>query len=301
MPAMSPAWAEAPRKGTSNMTDHARPGADDAAVISIHFSRDVGWAGHEAMELARGYPSTVDSAFGAGAPAEIGVWQTTVPEAKFSAVLARLQASGYDRLDGPSTLMPDMKTVSIGLRRDGQSQPVMILVPVPGPPALKAAIDAIEAAMTEVRKHPVRVIRGEVSCREPHVARGGALALSLVLTNVGRQAVEIGNPAGREAGEWCGVRLAFEKPGQSDQQLDLVPADLHPSIADKRPTLSLAPGERLVLELRKVVEVSAGDYTLRVEYHDMTGETSEPSHVGGTLQLSAGKVKVTRGSWWKPW
>ena len=214
--------------------------------VAINFSREVGWSGSEGLELTRDGISTLDLSFNYDGRPEIGTWQAALPPERFDAAWALLRVSGYEKVPGPSTIQPGMKMLHLGVRRRQDQLPRMRGWLEP-PPEIVPTLAALDAAMAELRKHPLRVLRGQASLASARVKRGHEAVLSVRLTNVGSEVVTISNPLVGDPGspgDWSGVRLAFADPRgeESDEQLDISTADVRLSPSTREPTLHLATG-----------------------------------------------------------
>ncbi len=273
--------------------------------VAINLSRDVGWSGSEMMELARDAASSLDLSFNYDGHPEIGVWKATLPRERFAAAWAALRTSGYETLPGPSTIAPGTKQLFLGVRGPKEAAPQMRGFPMkPPPPELVPVLATLDAAIGELRKHPLRVLRGQAALVSPRVERGHEAVLSLRLTNAGTEPLTMGNPLVGDPGApgaWSGIRLVLVdvRGRQEQQQINVTPADLHSSSA-RTPTVTLAPGASLDLEIRRKIDVASGTHQVRVEYHNLIGESAEPRVVRGTLWLDAGQIKIDR-PWWKFW
>ena len=272
--------------------------------VAINFSRDVGWSGSEGLELIRDGSSTLDLSFNYDGRSDIGTWQAVLPPERFDAAWALLRVTGYKTLPGPSTVAPGTKMLSIGVRGREDQLPWIRGFSIEPPPELVPTVAALDAAMAEIRKHPLRVLRGQASLGSPRVKKGRRAALTVRLTNVGSQMLSISNPLVGDPGapgDWSGLRLTFKDPRgkEGDENLDVSTANVRSSLSTREPTLHLAPGASLNLEIRQGLDVPSGTYQLRVEYHNMIGDSSDSSVVPGTLWLDAGLVKVH--PWWMFW
>jgi len=270
--------------------------------VAIHFSRDVGWSGSEVMELSRDAASSLDLSFNYDGRPEIGVWQATLPRGRFEAAWVALRASGYERLPGPSTIAPETKQLYLGVRGPQEAVPQMHGFPMkPPPPQLVETLQAVEAVTSELRKHPLRVLRGQMTLSASHVKRGEELAFRLKLTNAGTHPLTTANPLATEPGTWSGVRLVLKDARGNERQIDVTPADLRSAAAARDALVLLAPGASLDVDVKTKVDVPTGVHSLRVEVHSLIGSAPDPSFVGGTLWLEAGNVTIKRGAWWKLW
>lgn len=279
----------------------AAPGAA-AEVISIHYTRDVGWSESIAAEITRREESTVDVGYNEDQRPEIGVYRLSLGERRFVDLLALLEASGYEKLPSADLLRPGSKTTSVGILRAGERVPTLRVFETI-PPSLAPTLRALEAMIDDLKKHPLRVLRGKIEWASSKVVRGQAVVLSIVLTNPGRGPVHWSSPLS-PAAEWNGIRLAFTKVGEkAERQQDLTGADVHlvGMGAATGSALILAPGQTITVEIRPKLDIPSGNYQVRIELHEMSGDEKDPHRIGGTLSLDAGRIAVKRESWWKIW
>lgn len=271
-----------------------------AEPVAISYSRAVGRSGSVALELVRAATSTLDVTFNYDEHPQIGSWRATLPEAAFTSALAKMREAQYQTLPGPSVTRPGANLVSLGERFEGDPQPHVRSFE-PDTPALAATQEALEAAIRELRAHPVRVVQGEVAVADERIERGAVSTLTLTLTNVGTEPLDLSNPLGQEPSTWSGIRLAFSNGSEDERQINLTPADLEPGEGKPEITATLAPGQSLSLHTRKKIDLPKGAYDLRVEYHSMVDVAAGPQLVGGALWLPVGRVEIVRGAWWKIW
>jgi hypothetical protein len=276
----------------------AAKGSDEP--VALHYAREVGWSGAVTLELVRGGASTLVTSFNHDGRPEIGCWQGPLPEGHFATALASMRAVNYQQLDGPHVLRPGAKRVSLGERASLDEVPRLRSLE-PDLSALAAVNEAMEAAMSELRAHPLRVVEGKVTVPETRVERGRAFAFTVALTNIGRAPLDLSSPRGQEAGAWSGLRLAFRNGREDERQVNLTPADLEPEEVEATATITLAPGQTLELRVCTEIDVPRGQYDLRVEYHGLGEGAGGPSLVAGSLWLPIGPVEVVRGGWRKLW
>jgi hypothetical protein len=272
------------------------------AAIAVNYSRDIGWAGTLAIEVQRAGESSVLQTFNEGDTPEIGLWRSPVTAAKFDQLLAQLNRSGYEQLRAPAAVPPGTKLVSIGVRLPGQDLPTIRAFPsLPEP--LTPVVIFLERLRSEIRAHPIRVLRGSASWKSRSVARSQDAGLGVTLTNVGTSAFNLANPLASTGSAWNGLRLVFtKKQGGGEQQQNLTTADLRfPPDADRAPMVSLAPGQSLRFEVCKKVEIPAGQHAVRFEYHSMSNRDDDAQFVGGVLWIDPGEITVKSGAWWKIW
>lgn len=270
--------------------------------VAINFSRAAGWSGSESLELQRDGVSTFDLTFNYDGGSEIGTWQAALPATRFVHVLAPLRSSGYETLPSPSQVAPGAKLLSIGVRNAGEKAPRMRGFPQKPPPAaLVPVVAALEAAIADVRRHPLRVLHGTVALRTSRVTKGAPLTVALTLSSAGTQALLTGDPRSTDPHGGSGVRLVFVSPGHEDRGIELTAADIRSPMKGSGPTARLDRGQKLELELHAKTSAPAGSYRLRVEYHSLVADDDQPELVTGTLWLDAGEVTVESGSWWKIW
>jgi hypothetical protein len=268
--------------------------------VAINFSRDVGWSGNEVMELSRDAVSSLDLSFNYDSRPEIGAWQAMLPRERFDAAWAALRASGYETLPGPTTIAPGTKLLSVGVRGPKEALPRMRGFPMkPPPPELVTAVQALEAAMAELRKHPLRVLRGQATLSASHIKRGEALAIHLKLTNAGTHSLTTANPLANDSSAWSGIRLVLKDARGNERQIDVTPADLRSPVTSRDVLALLTPGASLDIDVKTKVDVPTGVHSVRVEVHSLVGDSPDPRFVGGTLWLETGNVTIDRGAWWK--
>jgi hypothetical protein len=279
----------------------ADPAAAAAPVVSIHYSRSVGWAGHLMAEIVRAGESTaiLDTNEEGGSP-EIGVYRWSLGEARFVDLLKQLEASHLEQLGPPPLLQPGMKTASIGVRRAADQLPTLHTFTAL-PPTLAPTVRSIDAVIGELRKHPLRALRGQVSWPSAETVRGGKTVLTITLSNPGRQPLRWSNPLAA-GGEWSGLRLVFSKKGADDEVTrDLTGHDLQAEPPISGPALLLPPGQTIVLRAHPKVDLPSGTYQARLEIHDLHPEENAAERIGGVLSLNASHLTVKRDGWWKVW
>jgi hypothetical protein len=254
------------------------------------------------VELVKGAPSTVDLSFNYDGRPEIGVWRATLRDDRFDAAVAELAASGYEALPGPSLVKPGAKLVSIGVRRAGERAPRMRGFPVHAPPPqLAPAVVLLDAAIAEIRQHPLRVLRGRAALGAARIDHGGDLSVDLNLTNAGIEPLHLSNPMASPAKEWNGIRLVFVDGHGGERSIDLTPAAVSSDSALTGASLSLAAGANVHLRVRTNIDWPAGAGHLRVEVHHVGGDSDDAALVDGTLWLDAGPLTIARASRWKLW
>jgi hypothetical protein len=282
---------EAGMKGAPIMTQASDPAPRKAGpTVAVNFGRDIGWSGSREMEVQRDGMSTLVTTFSEDT-SEIGWWQASVTRETFDALVQALHDSGYDRLPGAGTMVPDTKVITLGERFEGEPLPVIWTCVTP-PPALGAVIGQLEGIEKRLRQHPLRVLRGAAT-----FVAGGAreAALDVTLSNVGTETLRLFNPltdarhAALERGDIGYLRLVFERQGVSDVQVDLTAADLFaPPDAPRTELCELRPGERLRFSARKKVDIKHGNYLARVVYAAPDSREGDPAFVGGVLSMRAG-------------
>ena len=285
-----------------------RPRPPGVPTVAINYGRDIGWAGSRAIEVQRDGVTTFVTSFN-DRGLEIGLWRSVVSRANFDELVARLRASGYERLAFEGTLDPETKVVTVGERLEGETLPILYAF-VTVPPELAPVIALLDAIETQVRANPVRVLRGSAAWAKADVQRGDPAVVEMTMTNVGAEALEMSNPLhdfaepGHAGGGWNGLRLAFNKEGAhgGDEQYDIAAADVRaPPDAARSETCLLQPGQGLRFEIRKDIHLGAGKYRSRVEYNSMVNRDTDPSFVGGVLSLDPGPLAVRGDPWWKFW
>jgi hypothetical protein len=278
----------------------APPSHPDDGTVAINFSQDVGWSGTVAMEVQQAGDSTCFTTYNHDGRPEIGVWQHPVAKERFAQLLALLKQSGYERIPTPSVVPPGTRAIVVGERKAGQAVPSIRTFPTL-PPALAPVAALIETIRSELQAYPLRVLRGEATLKAGSVGRGGALVMELKLTNVGGKALSFSNPLSPTEG-WNGLRLVLHPAsGAEERQVDLSSADVSAGGQSRSPVLSLGPGQTVRFELHPKLDVPAGKYPARFEYHSMATPSDDAQFVGGTLAIPVGDITVKRAAWWKIW
>lgn len=276
--------------------------------MAVNYGRDIGWSGSRATEVQRDGETTFFTSFNDRGQ-EIGLWRSVVARATFDELVARLHASGYERLATEGTFDPETKVVTVGERLDGEKVPILFTFATV-PPELAPVIALLDELETQVRATPVRVLRGTAAWANAELQWGAPAVVEVTMTNSGVQALEMSNPlhdfadSGHDGGGWNGLRLAFNKEGarDGDEQYDIAAADVHvPPNAARSETCLLQPGQSLRFEVRKKTGLDAGKYRSRVEYHSMVDRDTEANFIGGVLWLDPGPLAVRGGPWWKIW
>ncbi|HEU5058324.1 MAG TPA: hypothetical protein VFU21_17450 [Kofleriaceae bacterium] len=243
----------------------------DGAVVAVHYGRSFGPWGSEAIEVLREGPSTLSLSFNHDGPPEIGLWQHVVDPARFDELVAALRASRYQELPTPASTYPGMAPVSLGERVAGR-MPVLRSF-APATPELAGVLACLATVEAELRRHPVRVLRGGSRWRTSELARGALVEVELSLTNAGAQPLERESPHHGGPHGWTGLRLAFLRPNREQvAYVDLPAADVHAlAPAAAAPTLALAPGQSasFLLRTRLPPAVRPGRYqpVLEVKSH----------------------------------
>ncbi len=283
---------------------HPRPAG--GATVAVNYGRNIGWAGQSEIEVQRDGDSSALTTFNDGTP-EIGWWRASVSRMAFDDLVARLHASGYERLASSATLPPGTMVVTLGERLENEKAPILYPF-VRMPPALAPVVASLELIAKEVRSHPLRVLRG--SAEWGGVARDGEAAVVVTLANAGTEPFPMSNPLhdfdhprGKGQG-WNGLRLVLKMDGGGDEkQYDLTAADVRPPPgAVRTETLLMKPGESLRFEVHKKAGLRAGRrYQSRVEYASVATRADDPSLVQGVLWMDPGPLSVPAGPWWKGW
>jgi hypothetical protein len=267
------------------------PLGDDTVAIS--FSREVGRSQSEALEIARVGNSSFTTNYNHNGRPEIGRWQHPVTSERFEELLTLVKRSGYEQIPSLQEMPPEPHVVVFGERKAGQTRASLHLFDGV-PPVLAPVVAMIETLRSELLAHPVRVLRGEAKWSEVVAVRGRRSRIELRLTNVGNAELSFPNPLAHSEG-WNGLRLALRPAsGGEEHQVDLSDGDVSSAGRDRDPTLSLAPGQTVRLELRPKLDLPTGKYSSRLEYHSLQRLTGDTKLVCGTLALPMADLAVKR-------
>jgi hypothetical protein len=231
-------------------------GPPDTSVVAIHYSRSFGPWGSHSVAVQRDGESSLSLGFNGDGPPEVGLWQHALEAARFDELLAALRASRYQELPQPASPYPGMAPVSLGEWRAGQ-MPVMRSV-APDTPELAEVMACLARIESELRRHPVRVLRGAARWRRAELTRDVAVEIELTLTSAGAQPLERQHPKA----SWTGLALAYLRPNREQVAHTVLAAeDIH-AADPATPTLRLAPGESasFLLSTRLPAAVRPGQY-----------------------------------------
>ena len=173
--------------------ESAPPVNPPADPVAINYSKQVGWSGAVTVELIRGGTSTLIMTFNDDGKPEIGMWQGSLPDEAFALVLSKMREANYRTLAGPRVLVPGARRVGIGERAAGEQMP-SVRAFEQDVPALKGIEEAVEAAMNQLRAHPLRVLQGKASLAQTRLVRGAPFAFTVSLTNVGTEPLDLPIP-----------------------------------------------------------------------------------------------------------
>jgi len=263
---------------------------------ALHYSRHVGWAGSILMEVVPAAPSTVIVTFNYDAQPRIGVYATEVPEATFRRLLASLRGSGYDQLPSPQSFEPESRFVTLGERAVGVAIPAVHVFSVLALPSVVAALSReFEEVADEIRRSPERVLEVNARYSQASLSPGEPLSIEVALKNVGRLALNLGNPLGAAPGEPAGVSLSVRaaRDPDTEQGVELGVEHLRgrPG-ASTAPTVALAPGAELGFELQKRVYLAPGDYTVALAYQNLAHSDADRQSIEGVVLLELGALSV---------
>jgi hypothetical protein len=262
-----------------------------AGAISIHYSRDVGWAGSLIVELCKAEPSHVLVTFNYDQRPEIGVYQAPLAEGVFAQVLAEVQRSGYPSLAPPGPFPPESKFVVVGERLEGAESPAIHAFDVRALPPGIASIQAhVERVVDGIRRHRSRVVEGKAAWTKPAFDTVEPIAARVTLKNTGALPMTLANPlsAGREAG----LMLVLADAAGATESVELDVAQLRGSPGLQDGLVTLAPGDALAFALTKKVYLRPGDYMARLSYRSLVDVQGDPQFVGGELWLEVGRFRV---------
>jgi hypothetical protein len=270
-------------------------------AVAVNYNRGIGWSGSVAIEIQHAGDSTILTTFNDDGRSEIGLWRAVVPPAKFDQLLELLHHSGYTQIPTSTTVPPGTKLVSIGERMPGQDLPILhSFVSLPEP--LVPTVTFLEGLQSEIRAHPLRVLRGQAAWKNSTVARGESAILEVTLANVGTSPLHIANPLA-EASGWSGLRLVWKQGAAGgEQQEDLTASDLRLEAGASRVALlPLAPGQSIRFKVSKKIALPQGRHASRLEYHSVRDPIGDAQFIGGVVCIDLGEITVTSGPWWKVW
>jgi hypothetical protein len=268
--------------------------AEKRDIISVHYSRDVGWSGHKAAELVRTGLSTLITSYDEGQRPAIGTFQRTLDAQIFQGLTAAVEEMGHIRME--ELLQPGARVTSIGVRAVGAPTPKTVATFLAVPPKAEGVVNAIEATLSELKKHPTAAIEGTFRTDASELMKGERWSFSLRLTNIGTKSVSLLHPASQGA-DWTGIRVRLWDPKKQDgaPQLDVNGRDiLSAEPAAQSDVFTLATGQALVVNAQVMVDVSPGTYTTRLEVH-LFPRQGTVDHVSGMVAIDGGDLKVTAG------
>jgi hypothetical protein len=261
-------------------------------VVSVHYSRDVGWSGALIVEVCRTAPSTVLLTFNYDQRPEIGVYQASLGEGAFQQTLDVLRESGYALLAPPGPFQPESKFVVIGERVGVDVAPKLHAFDLRTFPAALDPVRArLERVAEEIRQHRSRVLQGTAAWSKATFDTDEPLAARVSLKNAGVLPLTVANPA--SAGREGGFRLVLRSAGGLAASVDIDGMHLRPSSAGAQGGLgTLAPGDALAFDLRKTVYLPPGSYMGWLAYRSLVDVPGDPQFIEGELWLELGAMRV---------
>jgi hypothetical protein len=128
-------------------------------VLAVSFNRSHGMFGSEAVAIVRDGESSFYQGHESGGQPEIGVWRHATALVMFELVV-RLEASHYQTVPKQDAMEPGETSMTIGVRRAGESAPIRRGFPL-WQPELAQVKSHLVAIIAELRKYPSRVLRGD--------------------------------------------------------------------------------------------------------------------------------------------
>jgi hypothetical protein len=267
----------------------------DAGVIAVNYSRSLGRFGSEIIRVARDGESGLKRSYNDDGQPEIGVWQHAIARSMFDELLRRLRVSNYQNISAAGMVEPGAALVTVGEQRAGEKVPQLRSFR-PGQTELAPVIECISGIMTELRKHPTRVLRGDARWREPELKKRSKGEIDLKLTNMGTQEIKISNPLHAGSRRFNGLRIEFARPsGEMVKDIEFSAADVRaPTGTPTTVELGLTPGQALSLSLQVELALSAGSYRTHLSVASHAGSSVGNEFVSGTLSFDLGDVKIAR-------
>lgn len=261
------------------------------AVKSVHYSRSFGPFGSELAQFNRGSRSVVHLSHNYDNQPEIGHWNGSIATTHFDELVRRLRASHYSDIEVPRLQYPGEYSLRIGEHREGEDRPTFKSCSL-DTPALEPVLEWITQLTGEVRKRPVRVLRGQASWGAPEARFEGPFEVHVTLENIGVEPLGLTHPGDPEQtmpaatvffNDENGAQRGFLELG-ARRVIDAAPPATESSVV-------LAPGGRLVFTARGVVPVKADRYWGSLVLQ-VSGDHSDTAAPSGRLTLDMGPVTV---------
>lgn len=168
-------------------------------------------------------------------------------------------------------------------------------------PATMQLHEEMGRILRELLRHPVRTISGSAQWDPKAGTPGAQLALTVRITNSGKETVEIANPAAAKQGEETVLTLhVFADTGQPLQAKDWKTVELlGGEIRDNKtpspkPLAVLDPGQSLDLDVtvRRQTFLTPGRYTARVDYASGSRRASSKRAIDGMLRIVTPRLVI---------
>ena len=259
------------------------------AVRAVQFSRSFGPLGSEHGQFNRGESSVLQRTYNYDHQPELGIWRGPITEAQFDELVRRLQASHYQEIELPPLRFPGQDyPLSIGEIREGDEKPTRRSCPL-DVPQLEPVMQWIAELVSEIRKSPVSVLRGQARWATPEL-RQSPFEVPVTLENVGVEPFQLAHPGDATQ---AALTVFFNAPNRAQRGLVVLGgADVVDPVPEpKGPALVLAPGERLTFKARGRVPVVSGEYRGNLVFKSRVERGDGPS-IQHRLDVDLGPVVV---------
>jgi hypothetical protein len=213
-----------------------------------------------------------------------------------------LEASDYrTHANLPAVIPPGTYFLGVGVWRGGDVLDSSGFTWPNEPQAIRPVSDAMHTVVEELRKSPYFAIAGEAAWTQRSIAAGTPVRGSVVLRSIGELPTVIANPLGSTDPSWTGLSLVIAPEGRAELHPEgggvlLAAADLFAPVRCPRPTVKVAPRDKIEFSFSKQVNLTPGKYRGTVIYLSGRDEQSAKFTTSGTLVLDLGPLDVTAGS-----
>jgi hypothetical protein len=228
---------------------------------------------------------------------EIGVYETTLEDAKATTLRDRLKGANYTQYKAANVLKPEMATTVVGLVEAPAEDPDLRSFPRRDvPPALLPVITELEAAVGELRQHPKHVVSGSAVWEAARLTPNEDVAFTVTLKNIGTDAVKLDAPGAPADDDGKLPWTLLLAKGDDKLFVELTKENLHQDSSKKsfwsKKTAVLKPGEESRVSFKKRVHLVPGSYRGQLTFVTKGGDAE--SHVGGRLQIELGPLTVSK-------
>jgi hypothetical protein len=243
-----------------------------------------------------------------GSKQEVGEYRHKLPSERGEALRAALRRSDYASLPQPGPATPGSLRVFIGEGVPGALPTTQGRFPSHDiPPALLPFMQAVGAAIEEIREHPYRVLAAQATFEQPEVTPDADVVILLTLRARGKVPAELFNPAGALEDDRVGLilRIAADKPSDQLQdddvaQFELGRADVvpipRPGARWEEPAtkIELRPEDEMRVRLTKKLRLRPGRYNVVIIFTSVLRDIDPERGVEGTLTINPGTLTVRR-------